>query len=61
MRKMFLALSAVVVITAGSIASPAPARANPAVIALIVVAAVVATVVTVNAIEHHHHHRWHSQ
>jgi uncharacterized membrane protein YhaH (DUF805 family) len=58
MRKTLIALSAAAVMTAGMIASPAPARANPAVVALIVVVAIVATVVTVQAIEHR---RWHGR
>jgi hypothetical protein len=59
-KKILLALTAATVIAAGSITSPTPARANPAVVALIVVGAIVATVVTVHAIEHHRwHHRHH--
>ena len=64
MRKMLMALTAAIVIAAGSIATPTPARAaGPGLVVAIVVVAVIATVVTVNAIEqqkpvrHHRKHR----
>lgn len=74
MRKTLLALCAVAVIAAGTIAAPTPSRANGLVVAAIVVGAVLATVFVVHAVAHpayadgdhrrwqrrHHHHRHYS-
>ena len=67
MRKMLMALSAVAVIGAGTVATPTSSHAMaPLAIAAIVVGGVIATVLVVDAVHHHayadenwRHHRRH--
>jgi hypothetical protein len=63
MRKILLALCAVAVIAAGTIAAPTPSRANGLVVAAIVVGAVLATVFVAHAVARpayadRDHRRW---
>lgn len=68
MRKILMALSAVAVIGAGTVAAPTPSHAMaPLVVAAIVVGGVIATVLVVDAIHRpayahdysRHHRRYH--